>query len=154
MTVSGATPYLWFDRNALEAAEFYVSIFPDSSIDSVSHYLDDAQLPKGTVLVVEFTIFGRPFAALNGGPHFTHSEAVSFQVLCDTQDEIDRLWNALVADGGEESMCGWCKDRFGVSWQIVPRMLNPLLQHADATVRMRAWDAMVKMRKLVIADFA
>jgi len=154
MTITGVTPYLWFDRNALEAAEFYVSTFPGSSIDSVSHYLDDAQLPKGSVLVVEFTLFGRPFAALNGGPHFTHSEAVSFQVLCDTQDEIDRLWNALVADGGEESMCGWCKDRFGVSWQIVPRMLNPLLQHTDDEVRMRAWEAMLKMRKLVIADFA
>lgn len=154
MTITGVTPYLWFDRNALEAAEFYVSTFPGSSIDSVSHYLDDAQLPKGSVLVVEFTLFGRPFAALNGGPHFTHSEAVSFQVLCDTQDEIDRLWNALVADGGEESMCGWCKDRFGVSWQIVPRMLNPLLQHTDDVVRMRAWEAMLKMRKLVIADFA
>ena len=154
MTITGATPYLWFDRNAREAAEFYVSIFPGSSITSISHYLDDAQLPKGSVLVVEFTLFGRPFAALNGGPHFTHSEAVSFQVLCDTQDEIDRLWNALVADGGEESMCGWCKDRFGVSWQIVPRMLNPLLQHTDDAVRMRAWESMLKMRKLVIADFA
>ena len=154
MTISGATPYLWFDREALDAAEFYVSTFPDSAIASVSYYLDDAQLPKGTVLVVEFTLFGRPFAALNGGPHFTHSEAVSFQVLCDTQDEIDRLWTALIADGGEESMCGWCKDRFGVSWQIVPRMLNPLLQHEDDEVRMRAWEAMVKMRKLVIADFA
>jgi predicted 3-demethylubiquinone-9 3-methyltransferase (glyoxalase superfamily) len=105
------------------------------------------------VLVVEFTLFGRPFAALNGGPHFTHSEAVSFQVLCDTQDEIDHLWTSLIANGGEESMCGWCKDRFGVSWQIVPRMLNPLLQHSDDAVRTRAWDAMVGMRKLIIADF-
>lgn len=153
MTISGATPYLWFDREALDAAEFYVSIFPESSIDTVSHYVDDAQLPKGTVLVVEFTLFGRPFAALNGGPHFTHSEAVSFQVLCDTQEEIDRLWNALVADGGEESMCGWCKDRFGVSWQIVPKMLGPLLQHPDDALRARAWEAMLTMRKLVIADF-
>ena len=154
MTISGATPYLWFDRNALDAAEFYVSTFPDSSIDAVTHYLDDAQLPKGTVLVVEFTLLGRPFAALNGGPHFTHSEAVSFQVLCDTQQEIDRLWDALVADGGEESMCGWCKDRFGVSWQIVPKMLNPLLQHDDEETRHRAWQQMVTMRKLVIADFS
>lgn len=153
MTITGATPYLWFDRNAEDAANFYVSIFPNSRIESISHYLDDAQLPKGTVLVVEFTLFGRPFAALNGGPHFTHSEAVSFQVLCDTQDEIDHLWTSLIANGGEESMCGWCKDRFGVSWQIVPRMLNPLLQHEDSAIRDRAWKAMLGMRKLVIADF-
>ena len=153
MTITGATPYLWFDRNAEDVANFYVSIFPNSRIESISHYLDDAQLPKGTVLVVEFTLFGRPFAALNGGPHFTHSEAVSFQVLCDTQDEIDHLWDSLIANGGEESMCGWCKDRFGVSWQIVPRMLNPLLQHSDDAVRARAWNAMVSMRKLIIADF-
>jgi predicted 3-demethylubiquinone-9 3-methyltransferase (glyoxalase superfamily) len=143
VTITGATPYLWFDRNAEDAANFYVSIFPNSRIESISHYLGDAQLPKGTVLV----------AALNGGPHFTHSEAVSFQVLCDTQDEIDHLWTSLSTNGGEESMCGWCKDRFGVSWQIVPRMLNPLLQHSDDAVRTRAWDAMVGMRKLVIADF-
>ena len=154
MTISGGVPYLWFDREALDAATFYVDTFPNSSIDSTSYYLDDAQLPKGTVLVVEFTLMGRPFAALNGGPHFTHSEAVSFQVLCDTQEEIDRLWNSLIANGGEESMCGWCKDRFGVSWQIVPRMLNPLLQSQDDAIRTRAWNAMVGMRKLVIADFA
>ena len=146
MTITGATPYLWFDRNAREAAEFYVSIFPGSSIDSISHYLDDAQLPKGSVLVVEFTLFGRPFAALNGGPHFTHSEAVSFQVLCDTQDEIDRLWNALVADGGEESMCGWCKDRFGVSWQIVPIHLERLLTPQN-------FKNMLAMKKIVVAEF-
>ena len=154
MTISGAVPYLWFDRNGLEAAEFYVATFPNSRIDSISYYLDDAQLPKGSVLVVEFTLMGRPFAALNGGPHFTHSEAVSFQVLCDTQEEIDRLWSSLISDGGEESQCGWCKDRFGVSWQIVPRMLNPLLQHEDSAIRDRAWKAMLGMHKLVIADFS
>ena len=153
MTITGVTPFLWFDRDAEEAARFYVSIFPDSRVEKISYYLDDAQLPKGTVLVVEFSLFGRPFAALNGGPHFTHSEAVSFQVLCDTQDEIDRLWNALIADGGAESMCGWCKDRFGVSWQIVPRMLTPLLQSSDESVRTRAWNAMVSMHKLIISDF-
>ncbi len=152
MTISGVTPYLWFDRNALEAAEFYVATFPGSSIDSVSHYLDDAQLPKGSVLVVEFTLFGRPFAALNGGPHFTHSEAVSFQVMVDTQDEVDRLWDALVADGGEESMCGWCRDRFGVSWQVIPRALGEKLSDPDPAVSRRAWTAMMGMRRIVVDD--
>ena len=111
-------------------------------------------LPEGTVLTVEFELFGQPFLALNGGPVFTHSPAISFQVFCDTQEEVDRLWDALTGNGGEESMCGWCSDRFGVSWQIVPRMLNPLLQSQDDAIRTRAWNAMVGMRKLVIADFA
>ena len=152
MAIEGVTTCLWFDDQAQEAAQFYVSIFPGASIRSTSYYATDAQKPEGTVLTVEFELFGQPFLALNGGPHFTHSPAVSFQVFCDTQDEVDRLWDALISDGGEESMCGWCSDRFGVSWQIIPRRLTELLSSADATVARRTTERMMGMRKIVIAD--
>ena len=120
MAATNLTTFLWFDNEALEAAEFYVSLFPGSRLGAVSYYQADAQRPKGSVLTVEFELFGRPFAALNGGPQFPHSEAVSFQVACDTQEDVDRLWAALVSDGGAESMCGWCKDRWGISWRSSP----------------------------------
>lgn len=100
---------------------------------------------------MEFELFGKAFLALNGGPHFTHSPAISFQVFCDTQEEVDRLWNALVSDGGEESMCGWCGDRFGVSWQIIPRRLTELLSSPDADVARRTTERMMTMNKIVIA---
>lgn len=151
MAITGAIPYLWFDHEALDAVTFWVGLLPDSRITSVSHYRDGAPLPAGTVLVVAFELFGRPYAALNGGPHATHSDAVSFEVLCDTQDELDRVWDALVADGGEESQCGWCRDRFGVSWQVVPRILNEMLAGDDDARAQRAWDAMLPMRRLDIA---
>ncbi|TEX50534.1 MAG: hypothetical protein B7C55_10215 [Actinomycetales bacterium mxb001] len=152
MTISGVTTCLWFDDQAEEAANFYASVFPGASILSVSRYATDAQKPEGSVLTVEFELFGQPFLALNGGPHFTHSPAISFQVFCDTQDEVDRLWDALVSDGGEESMCGWCSDRFGVSWQIIPRRLTELLSSPDPGVARQTTERMMGMRKIVIAD--
>lgn len=142
---------MWFDQDALPAAELYVSLFPDSRIKNVSHYQEGAQLPAGTVLVVDFELFGQPFAALNGGPGFPHSEAVSFQVSCDSQEEIDRIWNALVDNGGAESRCGWCHDRWGVSWQITASRLGELLSHPDADKSAKAWHAMMAMTKIDLA---
>jgi predicted 3-demethylubiquinone-9 3-methyltransferase (glyoxalase superfamily) len=152
MAISGATPYLWFDDQALEAAEFYVSIFPDSRLGAVQYYLEGSPRPARSVLLVEFELMGRPFAALNGGPQFPHTEAVSFEVRCDTQEEIDRVWDALVANGGQESQCGWCKDRFGVNWQVTPTVLVDLLAGPDRAAAQRAWDAVMDMRRIVIAD--
>lgn len=151
MAITGGIPFLWFDHQALEAATFWTELLPDSRITRITHYREGAPLPAGTVLVVEFDLLGRPFAALNGGPHATHSDAVSFEVTCDTQEELDRVWDALIADGGEESQCGWCKDRFGVSWQVVPRVLNELLDDADDARAQRAWDAMLQMRRIDVA---
>ena len=146
MAITGLTTFLWFDENALEAAEFYVSVFPDARLGRIEYYAaNDEHRPPGTdILTVEFTLFGQAFAGINGGPHFTHSEAVSFMVQCDTQEELDRIWDALVADGGAESQCGWCKDRFGVSWQVVPRTLPDLLARG-------AWPAVMQMQRIDIA---
>jgi len=152
MALTNLTTYLWFDGNAQEAADFYVGLFPQSHLGSVSHYPDDAPHLPGQVLVAEFQIFGRPFAILNGGPGFPHSEAVSFQIACDTQEDVDRLWDALIADGGEASRCGWCKDRFGVSWQVIPRALGELLADPDPEVSGYAMNQMMQMSKIVIAD--
>lgn len=154
MTVSGLTTFLWFDTEALEAAQFYVELFPGSRMGNVSYYQADAQRPEGSVLTVEFELFGRPFAALNGGPQFPHSEAVSFQVTCDTQNDVDRVWNAIVGGGGRESMCGWCKDRWGVSWQVIPTALTRALQGLDGYDSKYAFEAMMKMSKIVVADLA
>ncbi len=151
MTVTGVTTFLWFDNEAGEAAEFYVSLFPNSSIKSITHYQKDAQKPEGTVLTVEFELFGRPFAALNAGPQYPHTEAVSFQVGCDTQEEVDHIWNSLISNGGKESMCGWCKDRFGISWQVIPSILGQLLSSSDREKSGRAFAAMMQMRKIDIA---
>ena len=107
MAATDITTYLWFDEQSLEAAEFYVGLFPGAKLGNISHYQSDAQKPEGSVLTVEFELFGRPFVALNGGPHFTHSEAVSFQVSCETQDDVDRIWDSIVSNGGSESQCGW-----------------------------------------------
>jgi predicted 3-demethylubiquinone-9 3-methyltransferase (glyoxalase superfamily) len=152
VAATGLTTYLWFDNQALEAASFYVDLFPGSRLGSVSYYQADAQQPEGSVLTVEFELFGRPFAALNGGPQFPHSEAVSFQVSCETQDDVDRLWNALISDGGAESQCGWCKDRWGVSWQIIPTALERALKGLDGYDSEYAFRAMMQMSKIVIAD--
>ena len=152
MAIDGVTTCLWFDDQAEEAAQFYVATFPESKVLSTSYYATDAQKPEGSVLTVDFELFGQRFLALNGGPHFTHSPAVSFQVFCDTQEEVDRLWDALVSDGGEESMCGWCNDRFGVSWQIIPRRLTELLSSAAADAARRTTERMMTMRKIVITD--
>lgn len=152
MAVVGVRTFLWFDDQAQQAAEFYVGLFPDSRITSVSHYSEGSQRPAGSVLVVEFELFGQPFAALNGGPQFPHSEAVSFQVSCETQQDIDRVWDALVAEGGRESMCGWCKDRFGVSWQVVPAALGELLSGPGPAGSQGPWQVLMQMRKIIIAD--
>ena len=142
---------LWFDGQAEEAAEFYVSIIPNSEIRTVSRYGEGAPMPAGTALVVEFTLNGAPFQALNGGPQFTFSEAISFVIDAPTQDDIDRYWDVLTADGGEPSMCGWLKDKFGVSWQVVPPILGELMSDPNAEKSSRVMQAMLQMRKLDIA---
>jgi len=139
------TTFLWFDGQAAEAAALYVDLFPGSSMGDVSLYPDEQpDRPADGVLSVSFTLFGQPFVALNGGPQFPHSEAISFMVHCDTQDELDHVWDTLVADGGQESRCGWCKDRFGVSWQVVPSDLQDLLSQG-------AWPALMPMSRIDIA---
>jgi predicted 3-demethylubiquinone-9 3-methyltransferase (glyoxalase superfamily) len=144
------TPCLWFDRQAKEAAEFYVSVFPNSRISQVSYYGDGVPMPKGTVLTVAFELEGAGFTALNGGPAHQFSEAMSLQVDCADQAEVDRYWDAL-AQGGEPGRCGWLKDRFGLSWQIVPRRLPELLAQPDAAKAQRVMAAMLQMGKLDIA---
>jgi len=126
------TPNLWFDGNAEEAANFYVSLIPDSRVDNVMRAsADNPSTKKGEVVVVEFTLAGRSFAGINGGPQFTFNEAVSFAIECADQAEVDRYWEALIADGGSASMCGWCKDRFGLSWQVIPKRLHEMMEAAD-----------------------
>lgn len=145
------TPCLWFDGNAEEAARFYTSLFPNSAIDKVNHAPGDYPSGKaGAVLTVEFTLMGRPFVGLNGGPHFTFNEAVSFQIPVETQAEINRLSDALSAVPQAEQ-CGWVKDRFGLSWQIVPVQLLRLLTEADPARAKRAFEAMMKMKRIDIA---
>jgi predicted 3-demethylubiquinone-9 3-methyltransferase (glyoxalase superfamily) len=149
------TPYpcLWFDGQAEEAAAFYTSVVPNSRIDRVWHSpAETPSGPAGMVLTVDFTLDGLPFQALNGGPDFTFNEAVSFVIECDDQAEVDRLWNALTADGGEPGPCGWLKDRFGLSWQIVPRRLNELVSDPDPERARRAMEAMLKMGKIEVAE--
>lgn len=141
---------LWFDRQAKEAAEFYVALFPNSRITAVTHYGPDAPLPEGTVLTVSFELDGRSYLALNGGPHYTLSPAISIVVHCRTQDEIDHYWNTLSADPQAEQ-CGWLKDRFGVSWQIVAEPVFEMLQHPDAARRQRMMAALMGMKKLDLA---
>jgi len=150
MALTSMTTFLWFDHQALDAANFYVALFPDSRITNVSHYQADAQLPEGSVLTVEFEIFGTSFAALNGGPHVEHSEAVSFQVHCETQEDVDQIWNALIAEGGSEGRCGWCKDRWGVSWQVIPAALGRALQGLDDYDSSYAFKAMMGMTKIEV----
>ena len=144
------TPFLWFDNQAEEAANFYVSIFKNSKILGVSHYGEAGPGPAGTVLTVTFQLDGHEFTALNGGPHFTFTEAISLFVNCETQQEVDELWAKLTA-GGEESMCGWLKDKYGLSWQIVPRVLLELMQDKDPVKARRVTEAMLQMRKIDIA---
>jgi predicted 3-demethylubiquinone-9 3-methyltransferase (glyoxalase superfamily) len=145
------TPFLWFDKQAEEAANLYVSLFPDSKVTSVSRYGDGMPLPKGTVMSVTFQLAGQEFMALNGGPAFKFTQAISFFVSCETQEEIDRLWSKLT-EGGEPSQCGWLKDRFGLSWQIVPTVLSELIGDPNPEKAGRATQAMLKMGKLDIAE--
>ena len=143
---------LWFDRDALEAARFYAGTFPDSSVGTVMRAPGDYPDGKeGDVLTVEFTVAGIPCVGLNGGPAFTQSEAFSFQIATDDQAETDRLWAAIVDDGGQESACGWCKDRWGVSWQITPRALTDAMADPDRAAAKRVFDAMMTMGKIDIA---
>ncbi len=137
---------LWFDGTALDAARFYAATFPDSTVGKVFRAPSDYPAGKqGDVLTVEFTVLGIPCMGLNGGPAFKHSEAFSFQVATDDQAETDRLWNAITADGGQESACGWCKDRWGLNWQITPRVLTEAIAHPDPAVARRAFQAMMEM---------
>lgn len=145
-------PCIWYDGTAEEAAAFYVSLLPDSRVDAVNPSpVDNPSGSAGSVLTVEFTLAGRSYLGLNGGPRFPHSEAVSFQIMTDDQAETDRLWNTLIANGGEESVCGWLKDRWGLSWQIVPRRLMALMKDPDSGRAKRAMTAMMSMRKIDIA---
>mgnify|MGYP006269135913 FL=1 len=127
MSISGPVTFLWFDDRAEEAADFYAATFPRSERLGTTRYGEHPHKPAGSVMTAEVDIMGSRFVCLNGGPEFTHSPAVSFQIFCDTQDEIDELWSAITSDGGEEGRCGWCTDRFGVSWQVVPSNLGDLL---------------------------
>ena len=149
--VAKLQPCLWFDKNAEEAARFYADTFPDSRIGDISRSPGDYPSgKKGDVLTVEMTIFGMPFLLLNGGPEFKFDEAVSFQVATEDQAETDRYWHAITKNGGEESMCGWCKDRFGLSWQITPKRLTELMKQGGETAT-RAFGAMMEMKKIDIA---
>ncbi len=151
--MSKITPCLWYDGDAEEAANFYVALLPDSRVDYVQRSpADNPSMKEGGVLVVEFTLAGQKYVGLNGGPMFKFTEAVSFMIRTEDQAETDRLWEALTADGGEESMCGWVKDRWGLSWQITPKRLLELTADPDPDRARRAFEAMLKMRKIDIAE--
>src|SRR3712207_5335888 len=144
-------PNLWFDTQAEEAAHFYTSVFPNSRITGVSHYPEGGPRPAGTVLTVDFELDGQRFTALNGGPEFTFDEAVSFAVTCEDQAEVDSYWEKLLAGGGQESQCGWLRDRFGLSWQVVPAGMDELFTDSDPERASRAMQAMLGMVKLDLA---
>ncbi len=143
------TPFLWFDTNAEEAAKFYTSVFKNSSIDVITHYGDTGPMPKGTAMTVGFTLDGQVFTALNAGPVFKFNEAISFVVHCDDQEEVDYYWSKLT-EGGNEVECGWLKDKFGLSWQIVPKRFFELITTEDAAQRDRVMAAMMQMKKFNI----
>jgi predicted 3-demethylubiquinone-9 3-methyltransferase (glyoxalase superfamily) len=145
------TPFLWFDGRAEEAAHFYVGIFPNSRIVTMARYGDAGPGPKGSVMTIVFELDGKEFIGLNGGPHFKFTEAISLLVDCDSQQEVDQLWSQLTAGGGAESQCGWLKDRFGLSWQIIPKALFTLMGDADPVKSKRVMEAMMKMSKIDIA---
>jgi len=146
------TPFLWFDSQAEEAAKFYTSVFKNSKIGTMARYGDAGPGPKGSVMTASFQIEGQDFVALNGGPHFKFTEAVSFVVSCESQEEVDYYWKNLIAGGGQESQCGWLKDKFGLSWQIVPTILSKLLQDKDAKKAQQVMKEMMKMKKIIVAD--
>jgi predicted 3-demethylubiquinone-9 3-methyltransferase (glyoxalase superfamily) len=146
------TPFLWFDTEGEDAARFYTSLFPNSRIVDVQRYGEAGPRAAGTVMTVAFELEGQRFVALNGGPDFTFSEAISFAVECEDQDEVDRYWDALTDGGGEPGPCGWLKDRFGVSWQIVPKRLTELLADEDREKAQRVMAAMLRMGKIDVAE--
>ncbi len=150
-SVQKITPFLWFDTQAEEAAALYTSLFADSSIDGVVRYGASGPGPEGTAMTVAFRLAGQKFTALNGGPIFKFTEAVSFVVHCDDQAEVDELWTKLTAEGGRESQCGWLKDRYGLSWQIVPSRFIEMVQDPDPGKRGRVMKAMMQMKKLDLA---
>src|SRR3954447_5627929 len=145
-------PFLWFDSEAEAAAAFYTALFPNSRSTQVTHYGPDAPREEGLVMTVAFELDGNPFVALNGGPQYTFNEAVSFAVDCGDQAEVDRYWDALTADGGEEIACGWCRDRFGLVWQIVPTRFFELIDGPDAARTQRVMAAMMQMTKFDVAE--
>jgi 2-polyprenyl-6-hydroxyphenyl methylase/3-demethylubiquinone-9 3-methyltransferase len=146
------TIFLWYDGTALDAARFYAKTFPDSTVGAVLRAPGDYPNGKhGDVLTVEFTVVGISCVGLNGGPEFKHNQAFSFQIATDDQGETDRLWNAIVNNGGEEGQCGWCKDRWGVSWQVTPRALIAAISDRDPAAAKRAFEAMMRMKKIDIA---
>jgi predicted 3-demethylubiquinone-9 3-methyltransferase (glyoxalase superfamily) len=144
-------PNLWFDTQAQEAAEFYCSVFENSRIVNVTHYTEAGPRPAGTVMTVEWELNGQRFVGINGGPEFKFTEAVSFLVNCEDQDEIDYYWERL-SEGGEEGPCGWLKDRYGLSWQVVPTMMGELFKTEDSRGAQRAMEALLRMKKLDIAE--
>jgi predicted 3-demethylubiquinone-9 3-methyltransferase (glyoxalase superfamily) len=149
--VQKIVPNMWFDTEAEAAADFYVSVFPNSRIVNVTHYTDAGPKPKGMVMTVEFELDGQRFVGINGGPEFSFDEAVSFAIECETQDEIDRYWERL-SEGGEQGQCGWLKDRYGLSWQVVPTGIEELFSDPDPKRAERAMRALLGMRKLDIAE--
>ncbi|MFF2076625.1 VOC family protein [Kitasatospora sp. NPDC058162] len=144
------TTFLWFDDQAEAATALYTSLFPDSRITKVTRYGEGAPVPAGTVMTVEFELAGRPYTALNGGPQFSFTEAISLQVECEDQREVDELWAKLTADGGQEGPCGWLKDRYGLSWQITPRVLLDLVGDEDRAKADRVMAVMMRMGKIEI----
>jgi predicted 3-demethylubiquinone-9 3-methyltransferase (glyoxalase superfamily) len=144
------TPFLWFDNQAEEAANFYTSIFKNSTVGAISRYGEAGPGPKGSVMTVDFQIEGQEFVGLNGGPHFKFTEAISFVVNCETQEEVDEFWEKL-SEGGQKSQCGWLKDQFGLSWQIVPTILTKLMLDKDPEKAARVMNAMLQMTKIDIA---
>jgi predicted 3-demethylubiquinone-9 3-methyltransferase (glyoxalase superfamily) len=150
MTTDGFTTCLWFDGQAEEAAHHYLSVFENSKLGRISRYTDVGPGPAGSVLTVEFELNGQKFVGLNGGPEFTFNEAISFQVFCDDQDEVDYYWSRL-SEGGQEGPCGWLKDKYGVSWQVIPKVLIDMVNDPDAEKAKRATEAMLQMGKLDIA---
>jgi predicted 3-demethylubiquinone-9 3-methyltransferase (glyoxalase superfamily) len=147
MTMQGLTTCLWFDTQAEEAANYYTSVFDDGKITQVTRYGSAGPRPDGSVMTVDFQLAGQDFVALNGGPEFTFNEAISIQINCDSQDEVDRYW-ARLSEGGEEGPCGWLKDKYGVSWQVIPTLLNRLITDPDQEKAQRAMAAMLQMGKI------
>ena len=146
------SPFLWYDKEAEEAATFYCSVFKNSKIHKTTYYPEGSPAPAGSVMTVEFELEGQRFTALNAGPHFKFNEAISFVIDCDDQKEVDYYWDKLTSGGGEESMCGWLKDRYGLSWQVTPKQLIKLMSSSDKEKSQRVMQAMMKMRKIEIAD--
>lgn len=152
MNMQKITPFLWYDGQAEEAMKRYVALFKNSTIHEIRYWGEGTPFPKDQVMTGSFELDGQPFYAFDAGPMFKFTEAISFMVNCESQEEVDHFWNGLLADGGEESMCGWLKDKYGVSWQITPTILPKLLADPDKAKAGRVMQAMMKMRKIIIAD--